>query len=139
MVDDEFDKMKSVKLPSLWSTSHSNDHHAIYKVQEQSSSTQPVIILHYLTIKYDLSWSLSIHGCTVTSQCTALAGLSDNIYSHELCNFLFKLDALTLCPGHPDALTLCPGHPDAHFIKMAAAKGGSFFSPSGEVTAYLHR
>ena len=41
--------------------------------------------------------------------------------------FLFKLDALTLCPGHPDR----------HFIKMAAAKGGSFFSPSGEVTAYL--
>ena len=74
-----------------------------------------------------MSWSLSIHGCTVTSQCTALAGLSGKIYSHELCNFLFKLDALTSCPGHLDA----------HFIKMAAAKGGSFFSPSGEITGYL--
>ena len=44
VVDDEFAKMKSVKLPSLWNISHSNDHHVIYKVQEQSSSTQPVII-----------------------------------------------------------------------------------------------
>ena len=124
---DEFVKMKSMKLPSLWNMSHCNDHHVIYKVQEQSSSTQPVVISHYLTIKSDLSWSLSIYGCTVTSQCSALAGLSDMIYSHELCNFLCKLDALTLCPGHPDV----------HFIRMAAAKGGSFFSPSGEITAYL--
>ena len=127
VVDDDFVKMKSMKLPSLWNMSHCNDHHVIYKVQEQSSSTQPVVISHYLTIKSDLSWSLSIYGCTVTSQCSALAGLSDMIYSHELCNFLCKLDALTLCPGHPDV----------HFVRMAAAKGGSFFSPSGEITAYL--
>ena len=127
VVDDDFVKMKSMKLPSLWNMSHCNDHQVIYKVQEQSSSTQPVVISHYLTIKSDLSWSLSIYGCTVTSQCSALAGSSDMIYSHELCNFLCKLDALTLCPGHPDV----------HFVRMAAAKGGSFFSPSGEITAYL--
>ena len=91
VVDDEFDKMKSVKLPSLWNISHSNDHNVIYKVQEHSLSTQPVIISHYLTIKLDLSWSLSIHGCTVTSQCTALAGLLEKIYSHELCIFYLSL------------------------------------------------
>ena len=44
VVDDDFVKMKSMKLPSLWNMSHCNDHHVIYKVQEQSSSTQPVVI-----------------------------------------------------------------------------------------------
>ena len=74
VVDDDFVKMKSMKLPSLWNMSHCNDHHVIYKVQEQSSSTQPVVISHYLTIKSDLSWSLSIYGCTVTSQCSCSFG-----------------------------------------------------------------
>ena len=63
--DDEFVKLRSIKLPSpLWSISHSNDHHVIYKVQEQSSSMQPIVISHYLTVK---SWSLSIYGQLVTS------------------------------------------------------------------------
>lgn len=126
---DEFVKMKSVKLPSpLWSISHSDDHYVLYKVQEQSSSTQPIVISHYLTIRSDLSWSLSIYGQIVTSiHCSALAGSPDKVNCNELCDFLCKLDALTICPGHPDE----------HFVRMAATKGGNFFSPSGEKSAYL--
>ena len=117
--DDEFVKLKSIKLPSpLWSISHSNDHHVIYKVQEQSSSTQPIVISHYLTINSDLSWSLSIYGQLVTSsQCSALVGSPDKVNCNELCDFLCKLNRLTICPGHPDE----------HFVRMAATKGDNFF------------
>ena len=128
---DEFVKIKNVILPSpLWSISHSNDYQVIYKIQEQSTSTQPVVISHSLTVKSDLSWSLSIYGQVVTSsQCSALAGSPNKINCHELHIFLCKLDALTICPGHPDV----------HFVTMAATKGGNFFSPSGEKSAYLDR
>ena len=77
-----------------------------------------------------MSWSLSIYGQVVTSsQCSALAGSPNKINCHELHNFLCKLDALTICPGHPNV----------HFVTMAATKGGNFFSPSGEKSAYLDR
>ena len=130
-IDDEFVKLKSVKLPSpLWSISHSNDHHVIYKVQQQSSSTQPIVISHYLTVRSDLSWSLSIYGQLVTTtQCSALAGSPDKVKCNVLCDFLCKLDTLTVCPGHPDE----------HFVRMAATKGGKFFSPTGEKFPFLDR
>ena len=111
----------------MWNISYSHDHHIIYKVQEQSSSTQPLIISHSLTVKSDLSWSLSIYGQPVSSQCSALAESPDNFNCRELCNFLHKLDSLTICPGHPDK----------HFVKMVATKGGNILSPSGGVSAYL--
>ena len=98
----EFDMINSIMLPSSsWNISHFHDHHIIYKVQEQSSSTQPLIISHFLTVKSDLSWSLSIYGQPVNSQCLALAESPDRLSCRELCNFVHKLEALIICPGHP--------------------------------------
>ena len=65
----------------------------------------------------------------MSSQCLALAESPDRFSCRELCIFVHKLEALTVCPGHPDK----------HFVEMVATKGGNIFSPSGDLSAYLDR
>jgi len=54
-----FEDLNNVELPLSWNASHSSEHHIIYKVQEQCSSTQPLVISHSLTVHSDMTWSLS--------------------------------------------------------------------------------
>ena len=65
----------------------------------------------------------------MNSQCVALAESPDRLSCRKLCNFVHKLEALTICPGHPDR----------HFVEKVATKGGNIFSPSGVLSAYLDR
>jgi len=67
-------------------------------------------------VESDLSWSLAIHGKVV--QCPALAEHPERLTSSSLLDLLHKIDALKVCPGHPDK----------QFVQMARAKDGVFMS-----------
>ena len=78
--------IKRVTLPSpAWSTQipSSSDHLLIsVKVQEQSSSVQPLAISHTVTVHSNLTWIITVHGHSVTQQqCSAIPTVvsSDNL------------------------------------------------------------
>ena len=83
-----------------------------------------------MTVHSDFSWSLTVHGHEVKKdQCLAIRDVPDIISVRNLLQLLFKLDQLTICPGHPDP----------HFLTMANSRKGTFTSIYGDVTAYVNR
>ena len=70
----------NIELPPSWSTFYSSEHNITHKVEEQCSSTQPLVISHSLTVQADMTWSLLIYGQTVIcEECVAFAGSPDKV------------------------------------------------------------
>ena len=127
---EDSEDLNNIELPPSWNTSHCSEHHIVYKVQEQCSSTQPLVISHSVTVCSDMTWSLSIYGLAVSSgDCEALAGSPDVVNCTTLHQLVWKIDSLNICPGHPDE----------QFVTMAASRGGNFHAISGELFAYLDK
>ncbi len=76
----------------------------IYKVTSTpSTSKQPLVVTHCLTISDDLSWSLFVHNQELTSvKCPLLFGIPDRLTSESATSFLKVLDKLKVCAGQPD-------------------------------------
>ena len=124
--------IERVTLPSpAWSTQvpSSSDHLLTFvKVQEQSSSAQPLAISHTVTVHSNFTWTITVHGHLVTQeQCSAIFSMPVIANTDDLAQLLAQLDQLRVCPGHPDQ----------HFIAMANARKGKFTSSSGDIAAYL--
>ena len=123
--------LKMITLPSpAWSIQSpgSSDRIIIFKVQDQSSSVQPLVITHSLTIESNFTWKLSVHGHEIQPiMCPAISKMPAHLKAIDLHQFLVLLDKLTICPGHPDH----------HLISMAKHKKGEFMSQGGDVKAYL--
>ncbi len=68
----------------------------IYKVTSTpSTSKQPLVVTHCLTISDDLSWSLFVHNQELTSvKCPLLFGIPDRLTSESATSFLKVLDKL---------------------------------------------
>ena len=123
--------LKMITLPSpAWSIQSpgSSDRIIIFKVQDQSSSVQPLVITHSLTIESNFTWKLSVHGHEIQAiMCPAISKMPAHLKAIDLHQFLVLLDKLTICPGHPDH----------HLISMAKHKKGEFMSQGGDVKTYL--
>lgn len=121
--------LQQINLPSpAWSLHASSDHVTFMKVQEQSTSSQPIVISHALKVYSDLSWSLSVHGHEVSkAACALVLKLTENSSVKEISSAISSLERLTVCPGHPDM----------HFVDMVTAKKGKLLSPSGDISAYI--
>ena len=93
------------------------------KISEvESSSSQPLIITHCVTVSANLRWSLFVHN-RVVQLCSALASVPVELTNAESCStFLSDIDGLNICAGQPDD----------HLVQMAAAKKGVFRSHDGE-------
>lgn len=120
--------MKQIELPShAWSLHIPSecDHAVFMKVQEQSSSSQPLVISHALTIYSNMTWKLSVHGHDVTT--SAPLQMLENVNVTEITRAISSLETLSVCPGHPDP----------HFVDMVSSKKGKVISPSGNVAAYI--
>ena len=107
-----YNDITKLKIPSSlcnWYTKSSDCQYTLFKAREQSNSNH-VTISHSLNVESDLSWSLAIHGKVV--QCPALAEHPERLTSSSLLDLLHKIDALKVCPGHPDK----------QFVQMARAK-----------------
>ena len=92
------------------------------------TDSQSPIITHYLIVYPDLSWSLTVHNCTVDlKKCIVLRNIPEHLCSDSLNNLLQQLNNLNVCHGHFDP----------HFVSMFKARKGKAFSSSGEVTAFL--
>ena len=106
--------IEQVTLPSpAWSTQvpSSSDHLLTFvKVQEQSSSAQPLAISHTVTVHSNFTWTITVHGHLVTQeQCSAIFSMPVIASTDDLAQLLAQLDQLHVCPGHPDQ----------HFVAMA--------------------
>ena len=95
---------------------------------QSSSSQQPLVVTHCLTVNDTLHWSLFVHNHEIKhDQCTALAPVPERL----------KPDTLALLLSLADRLGVCVGQPDDHFIAMATARKGAFISHDGSTVATL--
>ena len=90
---------KRVTLPSpAWSMQvpSSSDHLLIsVKVQEQSSSAQPLAISHTVAVHSNLTWTITVHGHLVTQeQCSAIFNMPTVVSTDDLAQLLAQLDQL---------------------------------------------
>ena len=98
------------------------------KISSQpSTSSQPLVISHTVTVNDDCTWSVLVHGHSVAKSCKALAFLPDKINFDCLQQLLSTLDKCWLCPGNPDK----------HFMKMARSRKNKFVSVTGETNAIV--
>ena len=69
------DNIKQVTLPSpAWSIQTPSLSSKV-KVNVQSSSAQPLVISHTVTVHSDFTWTLTVHGHVVSQeQCSAILG-----------------------------------------------------------------
>ena len=127
------DHIKQVTLPSpAWSiqTPSLSSKVIIAKVNVQSSSAQPLVISHTVTVHSDFTWTLTVHGHVVSQeQCSAIFHMRVIASVPDLSQLLVQLDQLSVCPGHPDP----------HFVAMANARKGKLTSSSGDTAAYIDR
>ena len=93
-----------------------------------STSKQPLVITHCVTVNSDLQWSLFVHNRQVTpSTCGALKSLPLQLTQDSFSDLLNIVDRLHVCVGHPDK----------HFVKFASARKGVLKSYDGSVAASL--
>ena len=91
-----------------------------------TSSRQPVIITHCLTVNSDLTWVLYVHGNQLCPQtCQSLRKIPSKLDSASLYCLLESIDQLHICCGQPDV----------HFVSMLKAKKGKILTSDGKVSA----
>ncbi|SMN01866.1 hypothetical protein SPONN_135 [uncultured Candidatus Thioglobus sp.] len=91
-----------------------------------SSTQQPLVLTHCLTINDDFTWSLYVHNHHVDHRtCSALSGISDTLDLISLTQLLALIDNLNICIGHTDS----------HLVSMVSAKKGRILSGNGKVVA----
>ena len=108
---------QTLKLPQGWS--NATEDSVCMKLCRISStattSRQPVVITHCLTVKSDLKWLLYVHNNKLTPEtCQSLKQFPVTLDIVTLENLLLEIDRLRVCCGHPDA----------QFIAMVNAKKG---------------
>ena len=123
----------NLSLPEGWSSnfnSKSDDDATldIYRIEHNSSSpSQPIIISHCLTINYDLTWILYVHGHKVHKElCKPLESFPDILDSSAINELVKGLDFLNVCIGNPDT----------HFIELCGSDTGQIKGRDGNVTAF---
>ena len=95
---------------------------------QASSSRQPLVITHCLTITDQLQWSLFVHNHKVNpSMCSALAGIPN----------LLTTESLAILLNRADKLNICAGHPDSHFVSMVEEKKGVLKTRGGQPASAL--
>ena len=92
------------------------------------TSASPVSITHTLTVNYDQTWSLHVHGQTLTPDfCHAIASYPSKLTPEQATSLLRRVDTLKVCMGNPDD----------RFLELLKAKKGSITGPDGSASAYL--
>ena len=95
---------------------------------EASSSRQPLVVTHCLSVSSDLQWSVSVHNHEVKqSNCPALVPVPKKLTPQSLENLLNLVDRLNVCIGHPDE----------HFVRMVSSKNKVLKSQDGSVMAFV--
>ena len=120
---------QTLKLPQGWS--NATEDSVCMKLCRISSaattSRQPVVITHCLTVKSDLKWLLYVHNNKLTPEtCQSLKQFPVTLDIVTLENLLLEIDRLRVCCGHPDA----------QFIAMVNAKKGEIVA-NGKVSAKI--
>ena len=76
------------------------------KISSQpSSSSQPTVVSHSLTVASDLTWKVYVYGHEVTSKNTqrsSPSSVANQLNSNSLGTLLQLLDTAKVCPGHLD-------------------------------------
>ena len=126
------DLHNSLKLPSRSWCDQSPQPLTCIKVckltSHASSSRQPLVITHCLTVNSDMTFSLFVHNCEVKqNSCSALASIPVEL----------NLDSFATLLSLVDRLRVCAGHPDANYVAMATSRKGVFKSQDGSATATL--
>ncbi len=118
----------SVVLPSAeWSARESEDNLHFLKIKEQPNPNQPVIVTHCLAVKKDFTWQVSVHGHTISSDCSPLSAIPKHLTKKSTQELLTTLDTASVCAGHPDK----------HLLEFVKAKKGNVLSKSGKVMATI--
>ena len=121
-----------VKLPNpMWHRhvhQSSNVHLSkIISAHLSTSCSQPPLITRCVKVRDNRSWVVFIHNHRLDAQnCGALSTIPQRVDSTTLLRLLNLVDSLPVCPGHPDV----------HFLEMAAAHKGHFWSTTNELTAF---
>ena len=93
-----------------------------------STSTQPLVITHCVTVNSDLQWTLFVYNHQVTpSSCRALKSIPSKLSKDSLYTLLHLVDQLHVCPGHPEK----------HFIEFVLSRKGVLKSHDGSISAIL--
>ena len=126
------DLHKSIKLPGQsWSDQSPSPVTSIKLCKissEASSSGQPLIVTHCLSVSSNLQWSVSVHDHEVKqSNCPALASVSKELTPQSLECLLTLVDSLNICIGQPDD----------HFVEMVSSKNNILKSQDGSVMAIV--
>ena len=126
------DLHKSIKLPGQsWSDQSPSPVTSIKLCKissEASSSEQPLIVTHCLSVSSNLQWSVSVHDHEVKqSNCPALASVSKELTPQSLECLLTLVDSLNICIGQPDD----------HFVEMVSSKNNILKSQDGSVMAIV--
>ena len=94
-----------------------------------SCKTQPLTVMHSLTINADLSWTLFVNQHKVdVDTCIALKSFAGPL-NDKLSQLLVAIDKLLICEGQPD---------DHYFMHMILATKGTFLSSNGKVAVYVN-
>ena len=91
---------------------------AICKIQLiviASSSSQPLVITHCLSIECDCTWTVHVHGKQVfRNHCVPLESFPSTLVTSAANNLISLIDSLQVCTGNPDAryITMCHSRND---------------------------
>ena len=112
------DIQRSLSLPESWVEQSPKPLSCVRVCKlysEESSSKQPLIITHCLTIHSDLTWSLFVHNREVQqSLCPSLVSVPKRL----------SPDSLGSCLALLNRLRVCAGQPDRNFVEMCDFKKG---------------
>ena len=95
----------NLELPYRWSIQGQNeDSFSVCKISDCTrTSSQSLVISHCITVRNDMSWSLSVHGVLVdTSKCAVLVNVPTKLSDLSLNMLVLLLDKSRICAGNPD-------------------------------------
>ncbi len=124
---------ETLKLPQGWSNATEDSVTSmcmrLCKISSAATtSRQPVVITHCLTVESDLKWVLYVHNNKLTpATCQSLKQFPATLDIVTLENLLLEIDRLHVCCGHPDA----------QFVAMVNAKKGEILTANGKVSAKI--
>ena len=88
-----------------------------------TTSTQPLVVTHCITVRNDFSWTAFVHGhCVSDSVSPILSSIPKQLNRDSLISLIVKLDNCNVCPGHTDN----------RFVDMLISRGGKITSCHGD-------